>query len=300
MLGGAGLGVKRVKKALGVRDQEVEREDMTAKELATTGAMNRIGYRVEYGNLLEEIAREADAIALRYFRAVELRVERKKDGTAVTQADRAVEEMARARVAASGLELDVLGEEMGGNAAAPQPGARPRMIIDPIDGTEEFSRGIPTFGTLIAIERSGEIVAAMASAPALHSRWQAYQGEGAYREGRKLQVSNVEKLKDSMVFSTGSGPSKDSADQTRIRKYLDAARNGRSFGGFWQHMLVAEGAIEAALDWTSKPWDLAPLILIVTEAGGKSTSLNGKATIYEQSLLSTNGRIHAETLEILR
>jgi len=300
MLGGAGLGVKRVKKALGVRDQEVEREDMTAKELATTGAMNRIGYRVEYGNLLEEIAREADAIALRYFRAVELRVERKKDGTAVTQADRAVEEMARARVAASGLELDVLGEEMGGNAAAPQPGARPRMIIDPIDGTEEFSRGIPTFGTLIAIERSGEIVAAMVSAPALHSRWQAYQGEGAYREGRKLQVSNVEKLKDSMVFSTGSGPSKDSADQTRIRKYLDAARNGRSFGGFWQHMLVAEGAIEAALDWTSKPWDLAPLILIVTEAGGKSTSLNGKATIYEKSLLSTNGRIHAETLEILR
>lgn len=300
MLGGAGLSVKRVKKALGVRDQEVEREDMTAKELATAGAMNRIGYRVEYGKLLEEIAREADAIALRYFRAVELRVERKKDGTAVTQADRAVEEMARARVAASGLELDVLGEEMGGNAAAPQPGARPRMIIDPIDGTEEFSRGIPTFGTLIAIERSEEIVAAMASAPALQSRWQAYKGEGAYRQGRKLQVSNVEKLQDSMVFSTGTGPSKDSADQTCIRKYLDAARNGRSFGGFWQHMLVAEGAIEAALDWTSKPWDLAPLILIVTEAGGKSTSLNGNATIYEKSLLSTNGKIHAEALEILR
>jgi histidinol-phosphatase len=273
---------------------------MTAKELDTTGVMRRMGYRAEYGKLLQEIAREADAIALRYFRAVELRVERKKDGTAVTQADREVEEMARARVAASGLGLDVLGEEMGGNVEAPGPDARPRMIIDPIDGTEEFSRGIPTFGTLLGIERGGEIVAAMASAPGLHSRWQAYKGEGAYREGRKLQVSNVEKLKDSMVFSTGTGPSKDSSDQTRIRKYLDAARNSRSFGGFWQHMLVAEGAIEAALDWTSKPWDLAPLILIVTEAGGKSTSLNGNATIYGKSLLSTNGKIHAETLEVLR
>ncbi len=82
----------------------------------------------------------------------------------MTQADRAVEEMARARVAASGLDLDVLGEEMGGDAAAPRPGARPRMIIDPIDGTEEFSRGIPTFGTLLGIERDGEIVAAMVSA----------------------------------------------------------------------------------------------------------------------------------------
>jgi histidinol-phosphatase len=174
------------------------------------------------------------------------------------------------------------------------------MIIDPIDGTEEFSRGIPTFGTLMGIERDGEIVAGTASAPALQSRWQAYKGEGAFRDGRRLQVSSVEKLNRSLVFSTGTGPSKDSSDQTRIRKYLDAARNSRSFGGFWQHMLVAEGAIEAALDWTSKPWDLAPLILIVTEAGGKSTSLNGRATIYEKSLLSTNGRIHEEVLTVLR
>jgi histidinol-phosphatase len=260
-----------------------------------------MGYRVEYGKLLEEIANEADEIALKYFRTVELRAEKKKDGTPVTQADRLVEEMARRRVAGSGLELDVLGEEMGGGSeAAPAPGARPRMIIDPIDGTEEFSRGIPTFGTLLGIEVDGEIVAATASAPALRSRWQAYKGEGAFREGRKLRVSGVAKLKDSMVFSTGTGPSKDSSDQTRIRRYLDAARNSRSFGGFWQHMLVAEGAIEAALDWTSKPWDLSPLILLVSEAGGKSTSLRGHATIYEKSLLSTNGKIHQETLNVLR
>ena len=260
-----------------------------------------MGYRTKYGKLLEEIAREADELALRYFRALDLQVDRKKDGTAVTQADHAVEEMARARVKASGLALDVLGEEMGGGPLnVPGDGARARLIIDPIDGTEEFSRGIPTFGTLMGVEENGEIVAAMASAPGLRSRWEAYLGEGAYHGEKRLRVSNVEKLKDAMVFSTGTGPSKDSADQTRIRRYLDAARSGRSFGGFWQHMLVAEGATEAALDWTSKPWDLAPLILIVTEAGGKSTSLNGNVTIYEKSLLSTNGKIHQEALAVLR
>src|SRR6202045_2292545 len=118
-----------------------------------------MGYREEYGELLEAIAREADAIAMKYFRADEMRVERKGDGTAVTQADRAVEEMARAKVAASGLALDVLGEEMSASDEKnPRVSKRPRLIIDPIDGTEEFSRGIQTFGTLLAVEREAEIV----------------------------------------------------------------------------------------------------------------------------------------------
>src|SRR5882762_10570487 len=117
-----------------------------------------MGFKAEYGDLLDQIAQEADAIALRYFRADELRVDRKGDGTAVTQADRAVEEMARAKVAASGLPLDVLGEEMGGGDTKSPSAERARMIIDPIDGTEEFSRGIPTFGTLMGIESNGEIV----------------------------------------------------------------------------------------------------------------------------------------------
>jgi histidinol-phosphatase len=118
-----------------------------------------MGYGREYGALLEAIAQEADAIAMRYFRADELRVDRKGDGTAVTQADRAVEEMARAKVAASGLALDVLGEEMGGSDSnAASKSGRARMIIDPIDGTEEFSRGIPTFGTLMGIVAKALIV----------------------------------------------------------------------------------------------------------------------------------------------
>src|SRR5438874_11195695 len=127
-----------------------------------------MGYGEVYGRLLNEIAEEADAIAMRYFRGDELRVDRKGDGTAVTQADRAVEEMARAKAAASGIGLDVLGEEMGGEAKGPGKG-RTRLIIDPIDGTEEFSRGIPTFGTLLGVERDGEIVAGMASAPAMEA-----------------------------------------------------------------------------------------------------------------------------------
>src|SRR5438477_242379 len=141
-----------------------------------------MGYGETYGALLHGIAEQADSIAMRYFRAEEMRVERKGDGTAVTQADRAVEEMARAKVAASGMALHVLGEEMGGaeNGSDIQ---RARLIIDPIDGTEEFSRGIPTFGTLLAIEVGQEIVAGMASAPALRARWWAYRGEGAYRDG---------------------------------------------------------------------------------------------------------------------
>lgn len=262
------------------------------------GAMTK--YSEKYARLLEEIAIEADAIAMNYFRAADLQIEKKRDGSRVTQADKEVEAMARQRVAASGLDLDVLGEEMGGDGGNAPATKRPRMIIDPIDGTEEFSRGIPTFGTLMGIESHGEIVAAMVSAPGFRTRWWAYKGEGAYRDGVKLHVSDTSALSKSMVFSTGTGPSKDSSDQIRIRKYLDAARNGRSFGGFWQHMLVAEGAVEAALDWTSKPWDLAPLILIVEEAGGRSTTIHGKRTIYEGSLVSTNGKIHDEVLAVLR
>jgi histidinol-phosphatase len=273
-----------------------------ANRLELRKIMSKVAGHTEiYGALLKQIVEEADAIALRYFRSDGLRVERKRDGTAVTPADRAVEEMARARVAKSGLVLDVLGEEMGGgDVKSAATAGRARMIIDPIDGTEEFARGIPTFGTLMAIEEGAEIVAAMVSAPGLRSRWWAYRGEGAYRDGTRLRVSDVETLSSAMVFTTGTGPSKNAADQVKIRRLLDAARSTRSFGGFWQHMLVAEGAIEVALDWTSKPWDLAPLGIIVEEAGGRSTNVRGERTIYTGQLVSTNGKIHDEVLKLLQ
>ncbi len=261
-----------------------------------------MSYAKKYAVLLGQIADSADMISMKYFRSAELRVEWKYDGSVVTQGDKAIEEMARAKVTASGLELDVLGEELGGGSAKePAKKGCARMIIDPIDGTEEFSRGIPTFGTLLGIEENGEIVAGMASAPALSrgTRWWAYRGEGAFRDGRRIHVSSVDTLKEAMVFTTGTGPSKDPAARAAIRRLADTARNSRSMGGFWQHMLVAEGSVEAAIDWTSKPWDLAPLGIIVVEAGGDSTTLAGERSIYRGQLISTNGVLHKEVLDLL-
>jgi histidinol-phosphatase len=262
-----------------------------------------MSHRAKYAGLLESIVNEGDTIAMKYFRGAEMRVERKRDGTAVTQADKAVEEMANAKIAKSGLAIDVIGEETA--VEAPKEAARTgraRLIIDPIDGTEEFSRGIPTFGTLIGIEEEGEIVAGMVSAPALATgtRWWAYRGEGAWRNGQRMQVSQVPRLSDAMVFTTGTGPGKSAEVRATIRKLADAARNSRAMGGFWQHMLVAEGAIDAALDWLSKPWDLAPLGLIVEEAGGRATTVDGERTIYKGRFLSTNGLLHEEALKVIR
>jgi len=262
-----------------------------------------MGYGKKYGTLLEEIAEQADAIAMRYFGGNELSAEKKSDGSVVTVADKAVEAMALKKVAESGLPLDVLGEETSKEVPTePVRGGRARMIIDPIDGTEEFSRGIPTFGTLMGIEENGEIVAGMVSAPALSqgTRWWAYRGEGAYRGGKRIRVSSRKTLAEAMVFTTGTGWAKNMQARATMRRMADAARSSRSIGGFWQHMLVAEGAIEAAVDWVSKPWDLAPLGIIVEEAGGKSTTIDGERTIYKGRFVSTNGILHEEILRLLK
>jgi histidinol-phosphatase len=260
-----------------------------------------MGFREEYGPLLTKIADEADALAMRYFRTPELRVDRKGDGTLVTQVDRGIEELARATVAASGLPMDVLGEEMGGQGKDAANGSeRARLIIDPIDGTEEFSRGIPAFGTLLAIEKKGEIVAGMASAPALDSRWWAYRGQGAHRDGQRIHVSTVPRLGEAMIFTTGTSPKKNAAQRESLRRLADAARSGRAMGGFWQHMLVAEGAIEVAVDLTAMAWDFGPSLIIVEEAGGKSTNLRGERSIYTGALIGTNGKFHEEVLQLLR
>jgi histidinol-phosphatase len=255
-----------------------------------------MSFRREYEPLLVAIADEADEIAMRFFRGDALGAERKRDGSVVTAADKAIEEMARRKVTEAGLSLDVLGEEFGGEAHAQGP----RLIIDPIDGTEEFSRGIPTFGTLLGIENGGEIVAGLASAPALAARWSAYRGEGTWRDGRRLKVSDVARLRDAMVFTSGSDPSKGEEANGRIARLAEIARRSRAMGGFWQHMLVAEGAIDAAMDVRSKPWDLAADIIIVEEAGGRATTFDGKRSIYRGHLVSSNGLLHEEILTVLR
>ena len=262
-----------------------------------------MGYGEKYRALLQGIVDEGDAIAMKYFRTESIGATKKTDGTVVTLADKAVEAMAMQKVTESGLPIDVVGEET--SKAIPQGPAtngRARMIIDPIDGTEEFSRGIPTFGTLIGIEENGEMVAGMVSAPALSqgTRWWAYRGEGAYRSGKRIHVSARKSLEDAMFFTTGTGWAKNMDARTRMRRMADAARSSRSIGGFWQHMLVAEGAVEAAVDWVSKPWDLAPLGVIVEEAGGKSTTVDGERTIYKGRFVSTNGLLHEQVLGLLR
>jgi histidinol-phosphatase len=261
-----------------------------------------MGYGKKYGALLEGIVEEADAIAMKYFRCGALGEEKKGDGTVVTVADKTIEKMALEKVKQSGLEIDVVGEETSKEIpSGPSTNGRARMIIDPIDGTEEFSRGIPTFGTLMGIEENGEIVAGMVSAPALSqgTRWWAYRGEGAYRSGKRIHVSNRKSLEEAMVFTTGTGWAKNMEARASMRRMADAARSSRSIGGFWQHMLVAEGAIEAAVDWVSKPWDLAPLGVIVEEAGGKSTTIDGERTIYKGRFVSTNGILHEQILRLL-
>jgi len=262
-----------------------------------------MSFRAKYEALLQGIIEEADAIAMKYFRSDEIAAQKKSDGTVVTIADKAVEAMALKKVAESGIPLNVVGEETSKEAPTqPARDGRPRMIIDPIDGTEEFSRGIPTFGTLIGIEENGEIVAGIVSAPALSqgTRWWAYKGEGAYRAGKRIHVSRRNKVEEAMFFTTGTGWAKNMEARKSMRRMADAARSSRSIGGFWQHMLVAEGAVEAAVDWVSKPWDLAPLGIIVEEAGGKSTTIDGERTIYKGRFVSTNGILHEQVLHLLR
>ncbi|MGB7433805.1 MAG: inositol monophosphatase family protein [Candidatus Acidiferrum sp.] len=262
-----------------------------------------MGYGSKYGPLMDAIVQEGDAIAMKYFRTEEIGAAKKLDGTVVTLADKTIEAMALRKVAESGLAIDVVGEETSTEIPdGPAVNGRARMIIDPIDGTEEFSRGIPTFGILIGIEENGEIVAGIVSAPALSqgTRWWAYRGEGAYRSGKRIHVSARNSLEDAMFFTTGTGWAKNMDARARMRRMADAARSSRSIGGFWQHMLVAEGAVEAAVDWVSKPWDLAPLGIIVEEAGGKSTTIDGERTVYKGRFVSTNGILHDQVLRLLR
>jgi histidinol-phosphatase len=246
--------------------------------------------------LLRDIADRADAIALRHFRRDGLRVEEKPDRTPVTEADQAIEEAARAVVRRRHPELGVLGEEQG--SARGSDGA-PRLIIDPIDGTRNFVRGIPVFGTLLAIEDQGEVVAGLASAPALRTRWHAARGGGAFEGDRRLHVSLVRDWRHALVFhgSLGSG---ETPPPQALRALLARVDRTRGFGDFYQHVLVAQGSGELAIDTEVKPWDVAAPLVIVEEAGGRATSLAGERRIDGGSLVTSNGILHEAALAALR
>ncbi|HEY8407652.1 MAG TPA: inositol monophosphatase family protein [Gaiellaceae bacterium] len=231
------------------------------------------------------LADEADALSLPRFRAVDLRVETKPDLTPVTDADRTVERALRERIARERPGETVLGEEEG------DEGGDVRWILDPIDGTKNFSRGIPVWASLIALERDGVVVCGVASAPALGHRWWAARGEGAYRDGERIGVSKIARLEEATVSFSRSGL----RDPRTIELAL-AAWHAQPFSDFWAHLLVAEGGVDAAAEHVMNTWDNAVLQVIVEEAGGRFTDLAGKSRIDGGSGVSTNGLLHDEVL----
>jgi len=234
------------------------------------------------------LADAADALTLPRFRATDLRVETKSDLTPVTDADRAVERMMRERIARDRPGEGVLGEEEGDD------GGSVRWIVDPIDGTKNFSRGIPVWASLIALEREGCVVCGVASAPALGLRWWAARGEGAFRDGERIAVSRIASLEEATVSFSRSG-----LDDPKLLDLARRAWHAQPFSDFWAHLLVAEGAVEISVEHSMSTWDNAALQVIVEEAGGRFSDLRGEARIDGGSGVSTNGLLHDLVLEEL-
>lgn len=241
--------------------------------------------------VLRECADRADAISTRYFRAGDLHVETKADRTLVTRADLEVETTIRELVTRRHPDVEIFGEEQGVSGG----GGGTRLIVDPIDATANFARGIPVFATLLAIEDDGEVVTGLVSAPALHRRWHAHRGGGAWSGDRRLRVSGVRRLEDSQAFH-GSIAGSEAVHREGVLAVLGRTSRQRGFGDFYQHMLVAEGCGEVALDPVLNPWDIAALQVIVEEAGGRATTVSGDRDIYGGSLISSNGIIHDDVL----
>ena len=235
------------------------------------------------------LADAADAITVSRFRSADLRVETKPDLTPVSEADRTAEEALRAVVAASGRGEGVLGEEFGDD------GGDAKWIVDPIDGTSNYVRGVPVWATLLALQREGEILVGLVSAPALGRRWWAVRGEGAFANGERCTVSAVSRVEDSSVSTTSARRMPDG-----WRSIVQRAWSNRGLGDFWQHCLVAEGALDVACDSTLKLWDYAAIRLVVEEAGGRCTTYNGDPPAVDASFLSTNGVLHDEVVSLLR
>ncbi len=236
-----------------------------------------------------DLADAADAITMARFGARDLRVETKADLTPVTEADRAAEEAIRDLVARKRTGEGVLGEEFGDDGAAV------RWIVDPIDGTKNYVRGGPVWATLLALERDGRVDVAVVSAPALNRRWWAVRDDGAWANSDPCRVSGVAQIEDCAV-STTSAPHMPAGWPELAAK----AWTSRALGDFWQHCLVAEGALDIATDAELQLWDYAAIQLLVEEAGGRCTTFAGDPPTPGESFLSTNGLIHQAAVELLR
>jgi histidinol-phosphatase len=245
------------------------------------------------------LADAADDITTRRFKALDLRVETKPDLTPVSDADHATEEALRNILRRARPRDAVLGEEEGRTGS----GAR-CWVLDPIDGTKNYVRGVPVWATLIGLMDGDQVVVGVVSAPALGRRWWAATGGGAWAgrsltKATRLQVSGVSKLSDASFSYSGIGGW---AEADRLDGFLSLARSvwrTRAFGDFWSHMLVAEGAVDISAEPEVSLWDLAALQVIVEEAGGRFTSLAGLPTPDGGSVVCTNGHLHEEVLAYL-
>jgi histidinol-phosphatase len=241
-----------------------------------------------------ELADRASEIALGVFRG-DVEVAIKADLTPVTQADTQIEAMVRSRIADVFPQDRVLGEEEGGDAA----GDGRVWIVDPIDGTANFARGIPIWATLIALQVDGVQVLGVVNAPAIGERYRAVRGEGARCNDEPIGVSVIGDLASSQLLFAGAGPWIRSPRNERALATLAGAKRTRGFGDFWGHVLVARGSAEAMLEPDLALWDYAALVPIVEEAGGRMTTLDGQPLRHGGSVLTTNGVMHDELVQRL-
>ncbi|BBZ27442.1 histidinol-phosphatase [Mycolicibacterium madagascariense] len=246
-------------------------------------------------SLALQMADEADALTLDRFGALDLRIDTKPDLTPVTDADESAEELLRGLLVANRPDDAVLGEEFGGTAAF----AGRQWVLDPIDGTKNFVRGVPVWSTLIALLEDGVPTVGVVSAPALARRWWAATGEGAFASfngtTRSIAVSGVADLDAaSLSYSDLTTGWEDRRD--RFVELTDAVWRTRGYGDFWSYCLLAEGAIDVVAEPEVKLWDLAPLDVLIREAGGRFTNIDGAPGPHGGSAVATNGLLHDEIL----
>ncbi|OMC57641.1 histidinol-phosphatase [Mycobacterium sp. IS-836] len=243
------------------------------------------------------LADRADTLTRARFGALDLRIDTKPDLTPVTDADRAVEADLRAALGRERPDDSIVGEEFGGTTSF----TGRQWIIDPIDGTKNFVRGVPVWASLIAMLEDGAPSVGVVSAPALQRRWWAARGRGAFVavEGsppRQISVSSVAQLDSaSLSFASLSGWAQRGLRE-RFVELTDAVWRVRAFGDFWSYCLLAEGAIDIAAEPEVSVWDLAPLDILVREAGGTFTGLDGSAGPHRGSAVATNGLLHDQVL----
>lgn len=253
--------------------------------------------------LAHVLADNADSQSMDYFGAADLEVSTKADLTYVTAADKAVESAIRKILTSTRTRDTVLGEEQGEREGSVGDTGR-RWIVDPIDGTSNFVRGVPVWATLIALEENGEIVASCVSAPALQRRWWASKGGGAFTgkslmSSRQIKVSAVNEITDASFSYSSLGGWEDIGKMDALLALARRCWRTRAFGDFWSYMLVAEGAVDIAAEPELNVWDMAALDVIVREAGGVFTSLDGRPGPWGSNAMATNARLHDSTMAFL-